>query len=47
MLAIKAHPFRKDMAIKRIVKKVKLIPEKRKRNLKIPLRFLFHFLNII
>ena len=32
MLAIKAHPFRKDMAIKRIVKKVKLIPEKRKRN---------------
>ena len=31
MLAIKAHPFRKDMAAKRIVKKAKLIPEKRKR----------------
>ena len=25
MLAIKAHPFRKDMAAKRIVKKAKLI----------------------
>ena len=32
MLAIKAHPFRNDMAAKRIVKKAKLIPEKRKRN---------------
>ena len=32
MPAIKAHPFRKDMAAKRIVKKAKLIPEKRKRN---------------
>ena len=30
MLAIKAHPFRKDMAAKRIVKKAKLIPEKEK-----------------
>ena len=32
MLAIKAHPFRKDMAIKIIVIKVKLLTEKRKRN---------------
>ena len=32
MLAIKAHPFRKDMAVKRIARNAKLIPEKRKRN---------------
>lgn len=33
MLAIKAHPFRNDMAAKRIVKKAKLIPEKKKKEL--------------